>query len=164
MIFSDLKFYFRQHGFFTSIFNLGLWSLLLYRLGYLMHGKSVFKFFLLWYLFLFFKNLLILFSKIELPPTSKIGSRLDLVHAYGLVMGDKVIIGDDVIIGPWVVIGHNGNANSQPIISNKVYIGSKATILGGISIGENAFIGPNTVLTKSLAPGQIAKVAFCIIN
>jgi serine acetyltransferase len=164
MIFSDLKFYFTKHGVFTSIFNLGLLSLILYRLGSFMYGKAIFKFILLWYIYLLIRNIVIIFTKIELPPTSKIGFRFNLVHAYGLVMGDKVVIGDDVTIGPWVVIGHNGNPNFQPIIANKVYVGAKATILGNITIGKNAIIGPNTVITKNIDTNQIAKVAFCQIK
>jgi serine O-acetyltransferase len=164
ILLEDVKFYFHKHGVISSCFSLGLWSLLVYRIGHFMHGKSMFKLILFWYVYLIFKNILILFSKVELPPTSTIGHRLNLVHAYGLVMGDKVIIGDDVTIGPWVVLGHNGNPILQPVISNNVYIGAKATILGGIEIGENVIIGPNVVLTKCVENGKVVKSAFCVIK
>lgn len=164
MIAGDILFYVRKQGIVTAVFNLGFWSLLVYRAGHSMHGKLIYKILLLWYLYLMLKNVLNLLSKIELPPTVKIGHRFNLVHAYGLVMGDKVVIGDDVTVGPWTVLGHNGIAHEQPIIGNRVYIGAKASILGGIFIGDEAIVGVNTVLTKSLGAKEIAKVAYCQIS
>lgn len=164
LIIDDFRYFIKKQGLITALFNLGLWSLFLYRIGSLMYNKTLFKVLLIWYVYLVFKNVLLLFSKIELPPTAKIGRRLNLVHAYGLVMGDKVVIGDDVTIGPWVVIGHNGDPLEQPFIGNYVYIGAKATILGNIFLDDNSIVGPNTVLTKSLGNSQIAKSAFCQIK
>ena len=154
----DVSFYFKKQGVLNACFNLGFWSLLLYRLGRKMHGKLLYKFLMLWYIYLILKNLLLLLSKIELPPTAIIGQRLNLVHAYGLVMGDKVEIGDDVTIGPWVVIGHNGNRDLQPKIRNKVYVGAHACILGGISINNNSLVGCNAVITESMIEHSTAKV------
>lgn len=163
MINNDFIFFVKKQGLITAFFNLGMWSLIVYRFGRYMYGKFIFKIFLVWYVYLFLKNILLLVSKIELPPTAKIGYRLNLVHAYGLVMGDRVIIGNDVTVGPWVVIGHNGVPSLQPIIGNGVYIGAKASLLGGIEIGDNVVIGPNTVLSKSVSANQIVKVSHCQI-
>jgi serine O-acetyltransferase len=158
LIVDDIKYYIKKQGFITAFFNLGLWSLILYRTGALMYNKNLFKVFLVWYFYLILKNILLLISKIELPPSAKIGSRLNLVHAYGLVMGDKVVIGDEVTIGPWVVIGHNGIPTKQPIIGNKVYVGAHACILGGIVIEEHCLIGANSVVTKNMEKNSTSKV------
>jgi serine O-acetyltransferase len=153
----DIIFYFKNQGVVNSFFNLGLWSLLLYRIGRYMYGKLFFKLFLFWYLYLILKNFLLVISKIELPASAKIGKGLNLVHAYGLVMGDKVEIGDFVTIGPWVVIGHNGKSSEQPIIGDSVYIGAHACILGGVILGSGCFVGCNAVVTRSMANNMTSK-------
>ncbi|MEI8279390.1 MAG: DapH/DapD/GlmU-related protein [Bacteroidota bacterium] len=66
-------------------------------------------------------------------------------------MGPDTIIGNDVTIGPWVVIGHNFD-DKYPTIEDDCYIGPKATLLGGITIGRGSKIGTNAVVTKDLDP------------
>lgn len=158
---NDFKFYVAKYGLINSIFNLGLWTLLIYRVGYALNKKhKLAKIMLLWYFVLIVRNLLLWLSKIELPFSCKIGKHLNLVHAYGLVMGNKTIIGDNCTIGPWVVIGHNGKPDEQPIIGNKVYISAHACILGGVCIGDNSIIGANAVVTKDVPPNSIVKAVF----
>lgn len=164
MIFRDINFYLTNNGFLNSVFNLGFWSLLLYRIGHTMNGKLVYKLFLFWYAYLLARNFLTIISKIELPPTARIGANLNLVHSYGLVMGDRVIIGDNVTIGPWVVLGHNGKFDEQPEIGKGVYIGSKASILGGIRVGDYTIVSTNTVVTINIPERSIIKPAFCQIS
>lgn len=164
MIYRDIKFYLTNNGFSNSVFNLGFWSLLLYRLGHSMNGKFIYKLFFFWYAYIIARNLLIIISKIELPPSAKIGTNLNLVHSYGLVMGDKVIIGDNVTIGPWVVLGHNGKRDKQPEIGNGVYVGSKASILGGIKIGDFSIVSTNAVVTIDIPERSIVKPAYCQIS
>lgn len=159
-VFSDIKFYIKTHGLLSTIFNLGLWSLIFHRFGHCMHNRIVFKFLLLWYVYILFKNLLQLIAKIELPPSCKIGKNFNMVHAYGLVMGNKVQIGDNCTIGPWVVFGHNGVPEEQPIIGNNVYIGAHACILGKVKISDNALIGVNTVVTRDVPANATVKAIF----
>ncbi|MDC0324453.1 hypothetical protein OAL42_00135 [Akkermansiaceae bacterium] len=160
---NDLRFYIKTHGLIDSVFNQGLWSLLVYRFGRSLYGKSIYKLFLIWYFYLLLKNLLVIITKIEMPASAKIGKHANLVHAYGLVLGNRVEIGDNVTIGPWVVVGHNGVRAEQPTIASNCYIGAKASILGNIIVGEGSVVGPNTVLTTTLGPSSIAKTSFCQI-
>jgi serine acetyltransferase len=125
-----------------------------------MSNKIVFKLLLLWYIYLFFKNILQLFAKIELPSTCRIGESFNIVHPYGLVMGNKVQIGDNCTIGPWVVFGHNGVPEEQPIIGNNVYIGAHSCILGKVKIGDNTLIGVNTVVTRDVPANSTVKAIF----
>ena len=165
LLVSDIKFYLRSHGLISTIFNLGFWTLLLYRMGNSMSKKKIYRILLLWYLYTLAKNVLLIFSKIELPPTAQIGSNINLVHAYGLVMGDKVIVKSGVTIGPWVVIGHNGRKSEQPVIMDNCYLGAKCSVLGGITIGSNSIVAPNTVITVDLPDNHVAKSSFCqIVN
>ena len=164
LILNDVRYYFKNHGLIVSFFNLGFWSIILYRFGSFMVNKSAYKYFLVWYIYILIKSILQVISKIELPPTARIGSNINLVHAYGLVMGDKVIVKNNVTIGPWVVIGHNGDKAEQPVIMEHSYLGAKCSVLGGITIGKNSIVSPNTVISVDLADNFVAKTAFCQIT
>lgn len=83
-------------------------------------------------------------------------------------------IGDDVMIGPNVSIITSGHplAPSQRraavvakpiVIGSNVWIGAGATIIGGVTIGENAVVAAGSVVTKdvpadTLVGGNPAKV------
>jgi len=87
---------------------------------------------------------------------------------FNCVMLDSaaIIIGDDVMFGPGVhiyTVDHPRDASARkaggciakPVtIADGVWIGGGAKILPGISIGENAIIGANVVVTKDVAPGS----------
>ena len=54
-------------------------------------------------------------------------------------------------------------AKGKVIIGNNVWIGDKATVLPGVSIGDGAIIGANSVVTKdvpafSVVAGNPAKI------
>ena len=159
---SDFKYYFSAFGVINTITNLGFWSLIVYRFGYFMYGKIIFKLFLFYYFYIFLKYILMTLSKIELPPSCNIGSKINFVHPHGLVMGNKIKMGDKITIGPWVVIGHNGEKAKQPVLGNNIYIGAHACILGDVKIGDNVVIGVNTVITKDVPSNSIVTAPFKI--
>ena len=76
-----------------------------------------------------------------------------------------VYIGDDVLIGHNVVfatLNHDedpdsrGNLIAAPIkIGNKVWIGSNATILSGVNVGDGAIIAAGAVVTKDVKEKSI---------
>ena len=81
---------------------------------------------------------------------------------------DKVIIGENVMIGPGLYLytaNHltelgkpmieQGMITSPVIIGDDVWIGSRVTILPGVSIGNGAVIAAGSVVTKNAEP-------FCI--
>ncbi|HCO66814.1 MAG TPA: maltose acetyltransferase [Dysgonomonas sp.] len=82
--------------------------------------------------------------------------------------GAKVSIGDNVFIGPNVGIytaGHPldvprrnmGLEYAYPVnIGNNVWIGAQATILPGVTIGDNAVIGAGSVVTKDIPANVLA--------
>lgn len=76
-----------------------------------------------------------------------------------------VDIGDLVMIGPNVSIITAGHAlepsqrrrfiEARPIsIQRNVWIATGATILGGVTVGENAVVGAGAVVTKDVAPNS----------
>ena len=49
------------------------------------------------------------------------------------------------------------NAHASPIIiEDDVFIGARALILKGVTIGKGAVIGASAVITKDVPPGYIA--------
>lgn len=74
----------------------------------------------------------------------------------GIVIGDNTLIGHNVVLA---TINHDLNpANSRknhyaPIhIANNVWIGSNATVLPGVTIGEWAVIAASAVVAKDVPP------------
>ena len=70
---------------------------------------------------------------------------------FGVVMNPRVVLGKDIVIQHSVTIGEIGEAT--PVIGNNVYIGAKATIIGGVTIGSNAKIGAGAVVLKDVPDG-----------
>ena len=74
-------------------------------------------------------------------------------------------IGDDVWIGPKVnitTINHDFNPYNRQatfckkvVIKDRVWIGINATILPGVTIGENSIIAAGSVVTKDVPPNVI---------
>jgi acetyltransferase-like isoleucine patch superfamily enzyme len=77
-----------------------------------------------------------------------------------------VDIGDDVLIGPNVSIITSGHplepsqrhaaVVAKPIrIERNVWIGAGATIIGGVTVGENSVIGAAAVVTRDVPPNTL---------
>jgi serine O-acetyltransferase len=77
-------------------------------------------------------------------------------HGMGVVIGETAIIGDDVLMYHGVTLGGKENSaiDRHPIIGSHVVIGAGAKIIGRITIGDNCYIGANTVVTKDIPAGS----------
>ena len=114
-------------------------------------------------------------------PKAKIGSNCNICsHCLienDVVIGDNVTvkcgvqiwdgmrIGDNVFIGPNVTFcndrypkSRNKDWKLEPVIIKKgAAIGANATILPGVTIGENALVGAGAIVTKDVAENQKIK-------
>lgn len=92
---------------------------------------------------------------IEIHPGAKIGRRFFIDHGIGVVIGETAEIGDNVLIYQGVVLGGTTlkKGKRHPTIGNNVVMGTGATALGAISIGDGARIGSGSVVVKSVPPG-----------
>ena|SRR5882724_9053911 len=91
---------------------------------------------------------------IDLPYNVKVGRRLRLMH-HGCVQLGAREIGDDVVIRHSATLGlMRRESTSFPSIGNRVEIGPGACIVGGVRIGDDSFIGANSVVTTNLASGS----------
>ena len=104
---------------------------------------------------------------IEIHPGAKIGRRLFIDHGMGVVIGETAVIGNDVLLYQGVTLGGTGldKGKRHPTIGNNVVIGTGAKVLGNITVGDNSYIGANSVVIKDVpanativgVPGKITK-------
>ncbi|MDC2996362.1 serine O-acetyltransferase [Candidatus Pelagibacter sp.] len=96
---------------------------------------------------------------IEIHPKAKIGKNLFIDHGMGVVIGETSDIGDNVTIYHMATLGGISpsiNSDNQreikrhPTLQDNVVVGSGAQVLGPITVGKNAKIGANAVVTKDV--------------
>jgi serine O-acetyltransferase len=91
---------------------------------------------------------------VDLPYNMKIGRRFRIGHHGCIHIGAREI-GDDVVIQHSVTIGLIRHKTLRfPTIGNRVEIGPGASIVGSLHIGDDSFIGANTVVGFSLPAGS----------
>ena len=101
---------------------------------------------------------------IEIHPKAKIGKNLFIDHGMGVVIGETSDIGDNVTIYHMATLGGISpsiNSDDQretkrhPTLQDNVVVGSGAQVLGPITIGKNAKIGANAVVTKDVPENAV---------
>ena len=101
---------------------------------------------------------------IEIHPKANIGKNLFIDHGMGVVIGETSEIGDNVTIYHMVTLGGispSVNSNEQrnikrhPTLKDNVVVGSGAQILGPVTVGKNAKIGANAVVTKDVPENAV---------
>ena len=101
---------------------------------------------------------------IEIQPKANIGKNLFIDHGMGVVIGETSDIGDNVTIYHMATLGGispSVNSNEQrnikrhPTLKDNVVVGSGAQILGPVTVGKNAKIGANAVVTKDVPENAV---------
>ena len=101
---------------------------------------------------------------IEIHSKAKIGNNLFIDHGMGVVIGETSDIGDNVTIYHMATLGgispsinsdDQRNTKRHPTLMDNVVVGSGAQILGPVTIGKNAKIGANAVVTKDVPQNAI---------
>ena len=102
------------------------------------------------------------FTGIEIHPAARIGRDVFIDHGMGVVIGETAEIGDGVTLYHGVTLGgvapsvdsdSQRNTKRHPSLEAGVIVGSGAQILGPITVGANARIGANAVVTKDVPAG-----------
>jgi len=100
---------------------------------------------------------------IDIHPGASIGNYFAIDHGTGVVIGATAIIGNHVKLYQGVTLGAKSfpldemghpikGIPRHPILKDNVIVYSNATILGRITIGENATVGGNIWVTEDVAP------------
>jgi len=106
-----------------------------------------------------------LFTGIEIHPGATIGCCFVIDHGSGVVVGETAEIGDNVTLYHDVTLGgvapsvdshEQVGVKRHPTLGNNVIVGSGAQILGPITVGDNARVGANAVVTSDVPAGVTA--------
>ena len=99
---------------------------------------------------------------IELYYTTVVGRRLLIAHQGGIVIHHFAEIGDDCVIHHNATLGAPRDEQWEqqaPKLGNRVSVGVGAVVLGRVTIGDGALIGPNAVVTRDVPAGATAFAA-----
>ncbi len=159
-----------EAGWRNIISNPAVWVLIWYRFGHWIYKENCPRF-LRWPLKLIHKVGYIFCETVMemcLDPSASIGEGLLISHIGGIRLHPDVIIGKNCDLAQHVTIGTAGmGRKGVPILGDNVYVGTGATIIGKIRIGDGAKIAANTLVNRDVpagatvmgVPGQIVKLA-----
>lgn len=103
-----------------------------------------------------------------------LGDNISIGEYSHITCAQKMLIGDGLLTGRYVLITDNAHGENLPnelnipplerrvcssgpvTIGRNVWIGDKATILPGVTIGDGAVIAANAVVTKNVPPYTVA--------
>ena len=110
----------------------------------------------------------------KFSPSIKIGCNCNIGEYTHITCVNSITIGDGLLTGRFVLISDNNHGSSSNInelnirpnnrklyskgnivIGNNVWIGDRAVILGGVTIGDNVIIAANTVVTKDIPSNAV---------
>ncbi|ASW75072.1 transferase [Chryseobacterium piperi] len=93
----------------------------------------------------------------QIYPETQIGEGLYLGHWGSLVINPNTQIGKNCNIAQGVTIGqqNRGKNTGIPTIGNEVWIGANAVIVGGITVGNNVLIAPNSYVNFDIPSDSV---------
>lgn len=94
------------------------------------------------------------FTGLEIHPGATIGKGFFVDHGAGVVIGETAIIGDNCVLFHNVTLGGTGKHQGKrhPTLGNNVFVGTGATLLGPISVGDNTNVGANAFVVMRDCP------------
>ena len=95
---------------------------------------------------------------VDIHPEARIGRRVFIDHATGVVIGQTAEVGNDVVIFHGVTLGGVAMTPGKrhPTVGDHVMIGAGAKVLGPITVGAGVKIGANAVVVKDVPCGNVA--------
>lgn len=96
---------------------------------------------------------------IEIHPGAKIGKNLFIDHGMAVVIGETAEVGDNCHFYHNITLGGTGNEETtkrHPTVGNNVIIGTGATVLGPVVIGDGAKIGAGSIVLTDVPENTTA--------
>lgn len=101
--------------------------------------------------------------QIDMGRNMKIGSHVFINHGLTVMARGSIEIEDDVMIGPGasLLTANHDLHDHQVLLCGKItiqrnaWIGAKAMILPGVTVGENAVVAGGAVVTKDVEPNTV---------
>jgi serine O-acetyltransferase len=96
----------------------------------------------------------------EIHPGATIGKGFFCDHGTGVVIGETVEIGENCVMFHGVTLGGTGKhvGKRHPTVGKNVFLGTHATILGPVVIGDNAKVGAEAVIINRDVPANCSVV------
>jgi len=98
----------------------------------------------------------------------RIGARTTIGYHTFIFASESITVGDDCLIAPFVYLVDSNHGsrrdkriNRQPnstapiVIGHDVWIGAKATVLAGVTIGDGAIIASGAIVNRDVEPYTI---------
>lgn len=100
------------------------------------------------------RRLVGLFMHIELPDLLH---AVRLPHPHGVVVNSGVTLGRNVTLYQGVTLGskRHGNNAGTPVLEDHVCVFPNAVVVGAVTIGAGAVVGPCSVVIEDVPPGAI---------
>ena len=97
---------------------------------------------------------------IEIHPGATISPGFFIDHGMGVVIGETAFIGKNCVMFHNCTLGGTGHQSGKrhPQIGDNVLIGTAATLLGPISVGNGSYIGAETVIINRDVPAECTVV------
>jgi serine O-acetyltransferase len=133
----------------TLLCHTPLHAVFLYRIAHLLHAR--FSVPLLPRMLSTFARFL---TGVEIHPAAVIGRRFFIDHGTGVVIGETSEIGDDCVMFHNVTLGGTGKHHGKrhPTVGDGVLIGTGATLLGPIAVGDASKIGAGSFVRMHDVP------------
>lgn len=112
---------------------------------------------LIYFLFKIFLNHYRFRYGFDFSVRTQIGPGLYLGHFGRVTVNPKAILGSNINLSPGVTIGetYRGRKAGVPVIGDGVWIGTNAVVVGGISVGRNVLVAPNTFLNFDVPENSV---------
>ncbi|MCF6524780.1 serine O-acetyltransferase EpsC [Streptomyces sp. JJ36] len=101
-------------------------------------------------------------TAVEIHPGAVLGRRAFIDHGAAVVIGETAVVGDDVTLYHQVTLGAVGwwsdnarpaGARRHPVVGRGVVLGTNATVLGPVTVGDGAVIGAQALVNKDVPAG-----------
>ncbi len=98
---------------------------------------------------------------IEIHPGAQLGRRVFIDHGTGIVIGETTVVGDDCVLYHGVTLGARGwwvdakGSKRHPTVGNNVTLAAGSSVLGAVTVGDDARIGPNAVVIDDVPAGCV---------
>lgn len=103
---------------------------------------------------------------IEIPLSVQCAGGLHINHPMCITINKNAILGKNINLHKGVTIGqeNRGARKGTPVISDNVWIGTNATIVGNIRIGTDVMIAPNSFVNCDVPDHSVVFGNPCIIK
>jgi serine O-acetyltransferase len=112
-------------------------------------------------------------TAVEIHPGAVLGRRVFIDHGAAVVIGETAVVGDDVTLYHQVTLGAVGwwtdntrppGARRHPVVGEGVVLGTNATVLGPVTIGDGAVIGAQALVNKDVPAGALVLAPTAVVK